>query len=838
MSLRVKFGIASALVALLAISLALFGVHALGSTSDLIVRLYDRPLMGVNYARAANNRFTEARGLARRIPSLDPTALLPALTLLRTLENGITEDLRIVRERVTNPGVANALDHAEASIAAWFRMEQAILAPGPEGLIALPTQVSVDRQDAAAVSWLDDLVELVAADGFAYRARAEGEMRAFNLTIATLAGGMIALIALSGVLFARFVIRPIGAATLVAERVAVGQTAPIEIGTRGDEIGRLMSCLAVMQANLLGREKRTQALLEEKVQVAETLRHINVRFDTALNNMSHGLLMCDAAERVVVINRRFCDLYRIDPASIPSDACYRDLIALSVASAGGSLAGSDNMILGRVPPLQAGQRATGSKTLPDGRTIAVSYEPMAGGGWIATHDDISERLKSEEQIVFLARHDALTGLPNRVTFHERLNQAMARAERGGKFALLNLDLDQFKSVNDALGHLAGDNLLKAVAGRLQCEIREGDTVARLGGDEFAILQLDVETASEASRLANRIVEVVSQPYDVEGQKVVIGVSIGIVLAPADSANPMELVKRADLALYRAKQDGRDTWRFFDPTMDTAAKARRELGLDLHDAMALGQLELHFQPLVSARHRVVTGFETLLRWRHPLRGMVSPGEFISIAEETGLIAPIGAWVLHQACAEAAKWPNHIRVAVNLSPLQFRSQSLLDTVCDALRCSGIAAQRLELEITESVPLQDDHRTLSTLHALQDLGCRVALDDFGTGYSSLSYLRSFPFNTIKIDRSFVSELGEREECAAIVQAIAALGHSLKVHITAEGVETEDQFKFLAAAGCTEIQGYLFSKPVPAGALGSLIELLSVPHAPATAAIADMTG
>jgi predicted signal transduction protein with EAL and GGDEF domain len=332
------------------------------------------------------------------------------------------------------------------------------------------------------------------------------------------------------------------------------------------------------------------------------------------------------------------------------------------------------------------------------------------------------------------------------------------------------------------------------------------------------------------------VQAIRQPYDLEGHGIDIGVSIGITLAPGDGIHSVQLLKNADLALYRAKENGRGCWHFFEPAMDALASARRAVELELRDATLLDQLELHYQPVVCSRGRTVTGFEALLRWRHPTRGMVPPAEFISVTEEIGLIVPIGAWVLNQACAEAAAWPNHLRVAVNLSPRQFRGQALVGTVADALRTSGLRPERLELEITESVLLQDDPATVSTLRALQAMGIRIALDDFGTGYSSLSYLLRFPFDTIKIDRSFVRELPTREDCATIVRAITGLGHSLHMHTTAEGVETEAQFEFLAAAGCTEIQGYLFSKPVTACAVPALIAVLSAqPGSAALAGAAD---
>jgi diguanylate cyclase (GGDEF)-like protein len=806
MSLRAKFTIGWVLVAILAIGLAGFGVHALSVTSDLIVRLYDRPLMGVNYARAASGDLAEARRVAALSPVPDPETSPAVLASLRHMQWDIAQDLRIVAERVQDAGVASVLVRARTSVDEWFRSEESILSPPAEGLVALPTQAAVERQGAAA-------------------------MRASHMTLATLAGCIIVLSGLFILLFARLVIRPVLDATRIAEDVAAGNMTTIATTTRRDEIGRLMTCLGTMQAQLLSRQQRTLSLLAEKDQASQTLRDINLRFDTALNSMSHGLLMCDRDGRVVVINRQVCDMHGIHPESVPSNATYRDVLALSVAAGNHPGSSIDDLLAERASALQTGQSASAIRTIPGGRTIAISFEPLPNSGWIATHEDISARRKSEEQIAFLARYDALTGLPNRTQFQKRLAHALAQLGRGQGFALLCLDLDEFKSVNDTLGHVAGDAVLREAADRLRDAVRAIDTVARMGGDEFAILQLGISDASQVEHLARRIIDIIGKPYDVEGHHLVIGVSIGISLAPGDSSHPVQLIKNADLALYRAKRDGRGTWHFFEPSMDAKARERRELGLDLRNAMVLGQLELHYQPFVSCGRRSLSGFETLLRWRHPTRGMVQPTEFIPIAEDIGLIGPIGDWILQHACAEAATWPSHLRLAVNLSPLQFRSRTLVSTVADALQRFGIAPERLELEITESVPLQAHQPTLQILFALRDLGLRIALDDFGTGYSSLSYLRSFPFDTIKIDRSFVSELPPNEECAAIVRAITVLGSSLGVSITAEGVETEVQFDALAAAGCTEIQGYLFSRPVPADALPALITRLALGASPASA-------
>jgi diguanylate cyclase (GGDEF)-like protein/PAS domain S-box-containing protein len=561
MSLRVKFWVAFAVISCLATGLAAYGVHALGATRDLIVRLYDEPLMGVNYARAASATLNEARGLMAQTLLLGYGSSPMTLAALQKMEGDIADDLRIVRERDHSTSVTRSLDQATISIAAWFSSGRTIVAPPPEGVTAVPMPSVVERQGATAVALLDDVVESVAASGFDYRSRAQTEMHASSVTLTSLCLAVIAMSALFVLLFGHLLIRPVRAATRIAEEVAGGNLSDVAATSRRDELGRLLTALAIMQASLRSRYAQTLAFIEDKGQAAEALRQTNMRFDTALNNMSHGLVMWDADGRVAVANRRFCDIYGIAPECIGPKSTYREVLALSVAAGNHPGRTIDEIMAERAPVFESRQRATAVRTLADGRAIAISNEPMPDGGFIVIHEDITERRRSEEQIIFLARHDALTQLPNRVIFKDRLHQALAQAERGQGFALLSLDLDQFKAVNDTLGHLIGDGILQAVAGRLKDALRDIDTVARLGGDEFAILQLGVSTQGEATVLARRIIEVVSQPYEIEGHHVSIGVSIGIALAPGDSAHPLQLMKNADLALYRAKKDGHGVYRF-------------------------------------------------------------------------------------------------------------------------------------------------------------------------------------------------------------------------------------------------------------------------------------
>jgi diguanylate cyclase (GGDEF)-like protein len=463
-------------------------------------------------------------------------------------------------------------------------------------------------------------------------------------------------------------------------------------------------------------------------------------------------------------------------------------------------------------------RSTRVHELGDGRIISVIHEPMAGGGWVAAHEDVTERLAAEKRMVHMARHDALTGLPNRVLLREAIEQVISEIAPGQSVAVLCIDLDRFKGVNDTLGHPIGDELLRTVADRLRDSVREDDRIARLGGDEFAIVQAGFDQPTGATAVAQRVIGALSEPYLVAGHQVIVGASIGIAIAPADGKDADRLLKNGDMALYRAKAEGGGAFRFFEPGMDARMQARRLLELDLRQALPNGEFELFFQPLFSLASDRITGLEALLRWRHPKRGLVSPAEFIPLAEEVGLIVPIGEWVLRKACFQATTWPDGIKVAVNLSPVQFRSDRLSAAVAVALAASGLAPGRLELEITETVLLADSEGTLATLHRLRNLGVHISMDDFGTGYSSLSYLRSFPFDKIKIDRSFINDLSETESSVAIIRAVTGLGNSLGITTTAEGVETTAQLERVRAEGCSEVQGFLLGKPMPASEVTAL--------------------
>ncbi len=537
----------------------------------------------------------------------------------------------------------------------------------------------------------------------------------------------------------------------------------------------------------------------------------NNRFDAALSNMSQALCMFDADRRLIVCNMPFVKLFGIDAgAARPGTSLSNLMSAISLA---GSFSKSGFETFSKEERGFGAARRSGTFSHEDsnGRTLSVTHQTMSDGGWVATYEELTEQRRVAARISYLAQHDALTGLPNRLKFHHRLSELLAamRSDADG-FSVLCVDLDHFKTINETLGHAAGDRLLEIVTSRLQHCASQGDLIARLGSDEFAIL-LQSADESEAAQLARRVIETLCQPYDLLGQRAVISASIGIARSAFGMTDADDIIKHADTALREAKKEGDAAFRFFAPEMDVKLQARRKIELDLRDALANQQLEVFYQPIVDLASNRQLGFEALLRWQHPVRGMVSPVDFIPIAEELGLIEEIGRWVLRQACADAQTWPDLLRVSVNLSPLQFKGDNAVESVIAALHSSGLAPDRLDLEVTESVLLLESDSVVKALHQLRDLGVHVTLDDFGTGYSSLSYLRSFPFEKIKIDQSFIRQMPTRPDCRTIVNAITSLAHQLGMRATAEGVETSWQLDQVRDAGCNEVQGYFYSRPMP---------------------------
>ena len=541
----------------------------------------------------------------------------------------------------------------------------------------------------------------------------------------------------------------------------------------------------------------------------------NALFDAALNNMSQALCMVDSHQQLIVCNARFQDMFGLHPGEVAPGTQARDVFK-AIARAGkispalieGIRAEQQSLVFSHSP-------GSFLREIDQGPALAVSHKPMIGGGWLATYEDVTEQRQAEARIRFMAHHDGLTRLANRVLLHERMAEMLRDPRPGERLAVLCLDLDHFKNVNDTLGHPVGDALLKAVADRLRNCVRADDVIARMGGDEFALLQRSADQPRDAEQLAQRIVESLCKPYALDGNRAIIGTSVGIVIAPERGADADTLMKCADMALYRAKSDGRGTYRFFEAEMDAQLQARHTMELNLREARARQELMLFYQPVIDLATNSLSGFEALLRWQHPTLGMIPPADFIPLAEELGLIVPIGEWAIEQACREAATWPDSLKIAVNLSPVQFRSEYLEASIDRAISQSGLDPRRLELEITETTLLKDTDKVTAVLHRLRNRGLRTVLDDFGTGYSSLSYLRSFPFDKLKIDQSFVREMAHRPDCLAIVNSVAALASKLGITTTAEGVETAEHIDQVRHAGCAEAQGYFYDRPRPGSAI-----------------------
>jgi diguanylate cyclase (GGDEF)-like protein len=623
----------------------------------------------------------------------------------------------------------------------------------------------------------------------------------------------------------RLIAKQITKATDANGNVDIDKLAEL-IGSAYDEFDRdrrrtdRSMSLMIEEVDAVNRNlERLAARRSAELQTREReLRAQNVRFDIAINNMTQGLLLFDCAERLIVCNQCYLTIYGLSPDAVKPGISLRDLVThrKQIGSFDGDV---DEYCNELSRSMQEGKTSHHETETPDGRTILIVNKPVASGGWVATHEDITERRRAEKQIRHLAHYDALTDLPNRALFHERLREELAHAAPNRQLALLYIDIDEFKSVNDTLGHQAGDELLQSVAASLCREAGPNEFIARLGGDEFAIMQTDIKSQAEIIHLVKRVFNAIRAPFECLDHQVTSDASVGVAVAPQHGTDLDQILKNADLAMYAAKAAGRRTWRFFEPAMDARVKARRMLELDMRQALLDGAFEVYYQPCVSLADNAITGCEALLRWRHPERGMISPADFIPVAEETGLINELGEWVLNTACKDAMTWPGDFKLAVNVSPVQFKSGSLPLKIAAALAASRLPARRLELEITEAVLIRDDDAALAILHQLRAIGVRIALDDFGTGYSSLSYLQRFPFDKIKIDRCFVNDLATQGG-SSIVQAVVNIAAARHMMTLAEGVETSEQRESLRALGCSEMQGFLFSRPVPATEIMRLLQ------------------
>jgi diguanylate cyclase (GGDEF)-like protein len=606
-----------------------------------------------------------------------------------------------------------------------------------------------------------------------------------------------------------------GAELLLVRNIRVLADAANQIG-RGNlaarpklpaSAGELQLVARALSEMATGLEEREAELGKSRVALDEK----TALLEATLEHMDQGLIMVDESSTVRVCNTRAIDLLGLPSELMLSRPSFRDVLTYQYASGDFKDAPEHVKEASLTKEFKAVHQVY-ERERPNGTILEIRTTPLPTGGAVRTYTDLTERKLAERRILHTARHDVLTDLPNRLLFRERLDETLAESQRSNeRFAVLWLDLDRFKAVNDALGHAVGDELLVAVADRIRAMLRQGDLVARLGGDEFAILQRASEQPLAASSLADRLIAELSQPFNVQDHELHIGASVGMAIWPSDGADAETLLKNADLALYRAKADGRGVFRFFEADMDAQVKTRRALELELRTALNDGEFELYYQPLVGTRDRKVRSFEALVRWNHPTRGLVAPDRFIPLAEETRMILPLGHWVLQEACRQAAGWDADVGVAVNISAVQFASGTLIQSVQQALDSSGLRPERLQVEITESVLMENAELSGRIFKQLQDLGVSIALDDFGTGYSSLSYLRSFAFDKIKIDRSFLRELTATAGSLAFVRTIVSLGASLGIPVCAEGVETDQQFDLVRSLGCSEAQGYLIGRPQP---------------------------
>jgi diguanylate cyclase (GGDEF)-like protein len=814
LSIRTKLSAGFALALALNVTVGLFALFQLQTLSDFATDVTESWLPEVENLGLIKHAMTEHRLLAeRRLETRDVRQIASIAENMDRAAEAVAEGARTFAEKADEDEEHTLM---RGFLAQWTLYRESLdsmldrLESGDEEAAQANLRAGPLSVFQSTEARIDALLDVVNEEGI--EAAEEGHQtywRFFALTVALI---LLAAICLGGAVawVTRNISTPIRQISDAMRRLTAGDRS-VGIDTsreRHDEIGDLITAAAGYRDSLV----ETQRLAEEATLERE-------RLDAAINNMPIGVSMFDASKRLIICNRTYIDMY-----SVPTELTVpgTDLLPmLRQRVKAGVYSGDDpeRYIKNLVEKVDRHEPYIDLIELRDGRVLSLTYQPMPSGGWVSLHEDVTARRKIEARIAHMARHDALTDLPNRILFHERVEAALEARKDEEKVAILCLDLDQFKAVNDTLGHPIGDELLCNVAARLRNAVRESDAVARLGGDEFAIVQVGEDQPLGATALAERIIENLNVPYEIGGHEVISGTSIGIAVAPSDGTDADVLLKDADMALYRAKHDGRGTYRFFEPEMDARMQARRLLELDLRRALAMKEFVVHYQPLLDLRSNEISGFEALLRWAHPERGIVSPGEFIPIAEEIGLIVPIGAWVLRQACMDAVRWPDHITVAVNLSPVQFKDKKLLQTVITALAVSKLPANRLELEITESVLLNESESTLATMNQLHALGVRIAMDDFGTGYSSLSYLRSFPFDKIKIDRSFIQDASEKGTSIAIIRAVTGIGTSLGIGSTAEGVETAEQLMRARQEGCTEVQGYFVSKPRPASEIGEFL-------------------
>ena len=678
------------------------------------------------------------------------------------------------------------------------------------GIVLSSLALVVQRRHAGHTSWRAAALLLLAICGMHFTGMASANIRAdAAMAMApALVNGSAMTVAVTA---AVAIILSVSFALILIDRTAA-RTQLVEARERATLADQVLQ----LAHDVMESASESERLAEEVKRQADIS-------SAALDHMAQGLSMFDRNDRLVTSNRRYSEIYGVPAELLTEQTRYVEIIDYLTSNE--TIPGTTEQFVNQTR--NAATRPSSTEIpLRNGRIINVQRRPLPQGGWVATHEDVTEIREAGQRIAYLAAHDVLTGLPNRATFKNALQEAASNLEMRGGFAVHTIDLDRFKELNDTLGHPIGDEILKQVADRLRRVAGGRGFITRMGGDEFAVLQLGVQHPDEAAVLASAIIESLNQSYRFDGHTMAIGASVGISLAPDHGRRADELLKRSDVALYRAKSDSRGTFCFFEPGMDSRLQDRRELEMDLQLAVRHGQFDVYFQPLLDLNSCKIGSFEALVRWNHPTRGMILPADFIPIAEESGLIIPIGEWVLRQACRDAVGWPSGVNVAVNLSPAQFKRGDLVAMVRSALGAAGLDASRLELEVTESVLLHDEEWVRSILQQLTDMGIAIAMDDFGTGYSSLSYLRTFPFAKIKIDRSFVADVVGGADSLAIVQATIHLSQKLGLKTTAEGVETLEQMEMLAAEGCSEAQGFHISPAVRASEVPRLLGLYDGPE------------
>jgi diguanylate cyclase (GGDEF)-like protein len=863
MSIRYKFFCAFSVLIALACGLTFYGYRIISNSGSLVVRLYDGPLLGINHARSAHAALNEAQLLLQSSLGGQPSKQVAAK--FKELLAVIADDLKVVRERIADRDVMVTEERADRLVRDWSEAELQLLEPPVEGLVKVPGRFSIMRKADAAVAAIDDLVEIVAAYGFNYRMEAEATVATAGTTLLTLAIGL-ALIGLTlAVVFSHSMSKPIFAAMRIAGRVAAGNFTDQIVVRRRDELGRLLRSLADMQTELKERADRDRALLESMERLTRMLAALSATNEAIMRANSREELFQMVSEAAVK-GGRFAsttislaepnnDFLRIVAATGPSANVSRNVKA-SISAAcpeGRGLSGdafrtrrpcisNDYLADEQHSSFHGAVRSIGAQSgaalplLSRGEAVGVLLfmsaerdtftpqfveilERLAANLSYALEnfDRADEKQKAEERIEYLATHDSLTDLPNRAMFGQLLNYAIKAAERSERRgAVLFIDLDRFKIINDSLGHEAGDRLLIEMAQRLRSGVRGSDLIARLGGDEFVILLNEIADNRQAASVAHGLLSALSSPMELTGQECRVTASIGISIFPEDGADEQTLMKNADMAMYLAKQEGKNDIRFFSPEIKTQSVDRLVMEAGLRRALERDELCLYYQPKLEVATGRIAGVEALLRWNHPDLGLVPPLRFIPLAEETGLIVPIGRWVMNVACEQNMAWQRGglapMLMAINVSPRQFSDEKLLRYIDEALDRSGMDPGLLQIEITESMVMLNVEKAIGVLDAIQSRGVRLAIDDFGTGYSSMSVMKRFPIDTIKIDRSFVRDLPQNSEDMAIARAIIDMGKALGLTVVAEGVETNEQRNFLREQACDEIQGFLVSKPVPA--------------------------